>query len=367
MLFLMAGGGTGGHVIPALAVARELRARGHEVFFVGTARGAEARLVPAAGFPLEQIVIGGLQGLGILKKVTSAFQLISATWHQRRAFRAKRPDAVFSMGGYVAGPPVLAALWAKIPVVVMEPNAMPGLTNRWIGKRVARALVSFPETRQWFAPGRSEVTGLPVREEFFHLPRKSAGIFTVLVTGGSQGSRTLNNAARAAWPLFRQAGLPVRLIQQTGPRMFDELASEFAATGLDGRVSAFLDDMPAAFAEADLVICRAGAGAVSELAAAAKPAVLIPFPFATDDHQLRNAQALEAAGAARLYRDREWTGQQMFDTISGFLQHREQLAEMAEKARALARPGAAQRAADVLEQIAAKAIDSPAISRNNTV
>ncbi len=213
----MAGGGTGGHVIPSIAVARELRSRGHEVWFVGTSRGAEARLVPAAGFPLEEIRVGGIQGLGLAKKVTSVWQLLTATVNQRAAFTNRRPDAVFSMGGYVAGPPVIAALLRKVPVVVLEPNAMPGLTNRWIGKRVTRALLSFPQAAQWFPAGRTEITGLPVREEFFHLPPKQPGAFTVLITGGSQGSRTLNNTAREAWPLLKALRQPVRLIHQTGP------------------------------------------------------------------------------------------------------------------------------------------------------
>ncbi len=367
MRFLMAGGGTGGHVIPSIAVARELRARGHQVWFVGTARGAEARLAPAAGFELERIVAGGMQGLGLVRKLTSAGQLVFATLGQYRRFRKRRPDAVFSMGGYVAAPPVLAALMRRVPVVVMEPNAMPGLTNRWIGRRAARALLSFPEARRWFAPGRTEITGLPVREEFFHLPPKAGGVFTVLITGGSQGARTLNRAAREAWPLLRNARVAVRLIHQCGPAMLPELEREFAESGLQGKVSAFLDDMPAAFAEADLVICRSGAGAVSELAAAGKPSVLVPFPFATDDHQLRNAEAMRNAGAAHLVRDRDWTGERMRDTVMHFAAHPDELVEMAEKARALGHPKAARRAADVLEQIAAKTIDSDKNSRNNTV
>jgi UDP-N-acetylglucosamine--N-acetylmuramyl-(pentapeptide) pyrophosphoryl-undecaprenol N-acetylglucosamine transferase len=367
MRFLMAGGGTGGHVIPAIAVARELRERGHEVWFVGTERGAEGRLVPAAGFTLERIRIGGLQGMGVAKKVSSLLQLLNTTIHQHGAFGKRKPDAVFSMGGYVAGPPVIAALLRKIPVVVMEPNAMPGLTNRWMGKRVARALVSFPETGKWFPEGRTELTGLPVREEFFHLPPRPGGAFTVLITGGSQGSRTLNNAARAAWPLLKKLPQPVRLLHQTGPASADALQAEFAATGIAGEVSAFIDNMPAAFAQSDLVICRSGAGAVSELAAAGKPSILIPFPFAADDHQLRNAEAMEKAGAARLYRDQHWTAERMVETISQLMSQPDELRVMAENARALAKPGAAHRAADILEQIARKAIDTFENSRNNTV
>ena len=363
----MAGGGTGGHVIPSIAVARELRARGHQVWFVGTARGAEARLVPAAGFELERLVAGGMQGLGLLRKMTSAGQLLRATLGQYRRFGKRRPDAVFSMGGYVAGPPVLAALMRRVPVVVMEPNAMPGLTNRWVGRRAARALLSFPEARRWFAPGRTEITGLPVREEFFRLKPKSEGPFTVLITGGSQGARTLNRAARECWPLLRSARIPVRLIHQCGPNMHQDLARQFAESGLDGRVTPFLDDMPAAFEAADLVICRSGAGAVSELAAAGKPSVLVPFPFATDNHQLKNAEAMRNAGAAKLVLDRDWSGERMRDVILHFAGHRDELFEMAQKARNMAHPKAARRAAEILQQIGSKTIDTSRNSRNNTV
>src|SRR5277367_3492119 len=199
-LYLMAGGGTGGHVIPALAVARELRNRGHEAFFVGTERGVEARIVPPAGFRLQLIRIGGIKNLGPLRKVISFVQLIASTASQ---LFTPRPTAVFSMGGYVAGPPVLAALLRKIPVVVMEPNAVPGVSNRWNARFRHRALLSFQETARFFPQGRTEITGLPVRDDFFRIPAKrSDGKFTILITGGSQGSRTLNEAARASWPLF---------------------------------------------------------------------------------------------------------------------------------------------------------------------
>ena len=347
--YLMAGGGTGGHVIPALAVARELRSRGHDAFFVGTERGVEARIVPPAGFKLQLIHIGGIKNLGLLRKVTSVFQLVASTGSQ---LFTPRPTAVFSMGGYVAGPPVLAALLRKIPVVVMEPNAVPGITNRWIGRLVHRALLSFQETARFFPAGRTEMTGLPVREDFFHIqPKTPTGTFTVLITGGSQGSRTLNNAARASWPLFAKSELPIRLIHQTGLPTFAEIHNDFSCTGLDGEVSAFIQDMPAAFAQADLIICRSGAGAVAELAASGKPSILIPFPFAADDHQLRNAEAFQKAGAAQLFPDREFTGAVLFQIVKDLIQEPQRLSEMGLNARKLAHAGAAQRAAQILEEI----------------
>jgi UDP-N-acetylglucosamine--N-acetylmuramyl-(pentapeptide) pyrophosphoryl-undecaprenol N-acetylglucosamine transferase len=345
----MAGGGTGGHVIPALAVARELRSRGHRVFFVGTSRGLESKLVPAEGFELKKIEIGGLNRVGLRQKIATLAKLPFTTLGCLR-FKA---SAIFSMGGYVAGPPVMAALLKRVPVVVMEPNAVPGFANRVIGRWVAIALISFPETAAWFPPGRTEVTGLPVREEFFRIPPKPpSNVFQVLITGGSQGSRTLNQAARQSWPLFRSAGLAVRLFHQTGPAVFEPLSREFAASGLKGDVVPFIGDMPAAFAEADLVVCRAGAGAVSELAAAGKPSILVPFPFAADDHQTRNAEAMERGGAARLVRDAEFDGEKLFALVRELAGDSEALGRMGAAARQFARPHAARRAAEVLEQVA---------------
>jgi len=356
-LFVMAGGGTGGHVIPSIAVARELRRMGAEVLFVGTERGAEARLVPAAGFRLEKIRVGGIMNLGIATRLASLWRLMVESLSQIFAFGQWHPAAVFSMGGYVAGPPVVAALVRRVPVVVMEPNAVPGFTNRRIASRVRRALISFPSTTRFFPEGRTELTGLPVREEFFAIKTSSdRPEFTVLITGGSQGSRTLNEAARAAWPKFREAALPLRLIHQTGPAMYDALAAEFCQTGLAGEISAFIADMPAAFAQADLVVCRSGAGAVSELAAAGKPSVLIPFPFAADDHQLRNAEAFRDAGAAILSLDGDWTGDRLFSLVKDLSADRARLTSMGDAARTFAHPGAARRAAEILMEISGNAL-----------
>ncbi len=351
-LFVMAGGGTGGHVIPAIAVAREILRMGYRVLFVGTERGVENRLVPAAGFRLEKIRVGGIKNLGLVTRIVSLWQLIAETIGQITRFAEWKPAAVFSMGGYVAGPPVLAALLRGVPVVVMEPNAAPGFTNRHIARWVKGALINFEETARFFPKGRTEVTGLPVREEFFSVPRKTGGEFTVLITGGSQGSRTLNEAARQSWPLFRQAGLPVRFIHQAGTAMYESMAAGFRESGLTGEIAPFIPDMAGAFGQADLIVCRSGAGAVSELAAAGKPSILIPFPFAADQHQLKNAEAFERAGAARLSLDRDWTAQRFFDSVRELSQDRAQLDRMGESARKLARPGAARRAAQILVQSA---------------
>jgi len=227
------------------------------------------------------------------------------------------------------------------------------LTNRRIARFVARALISFPETARYFPKGRTEITGLPVREEFFSLPPQPDGAdFTILITGGSQGSRTLNQAARQSWPLFRQSGLALRIIHQSGPAAYEELRAAFAESGLAGEVLPFIADMPAAFAQARLIVCRSGAGAVAELAAAGKPAILSPFPFAADQHQLRNAEAFARAGAAWLVPDSEMTGARLFQTVSESAADPAVIDRMGRAARELAHPGAARRAADVLEEVA---------------
>lgn len=347
--FLMAGGGTGGHVIPAIAVAQELKKRGHDVFFVGTERGMENRLVPAAGFELRHIDIGGLNRVSLARKVSTLSRLPFVT---AGSFKfANHVNAVFSMGGYVAGPPVIAALLQRKPVVVMEPNAIPGFTNRRIARFVARALVNFPETALYFPKDRTELTGMPVRAEFFEIqPRPLTETLNLLVTGGSQGSQALNRALRESWPVFRQRGLRVRIVHQTGTVQFESVQAEFGKSGIDGEVVPFLSDMPAAFAQADLVVCRSGAGTVSELAAAGKPSILAPFPHAADDHQTRNAEAMSNAGAACVLRDEQMSGERLVELIEKVI---DQLGEMGETAKRLARPGAAVRAAEILEEEAA--------------
>jgi UDP-N-acetylglucosamine--N-acetylmuramyl-(pentapeptide) pyrophosphoryl-undecaprenol N-acetylglucosamine transferase len=352
-LFAMTGGGTGGHVIPALAVARELCRRGHECFFIGTRHGLEAKLVPAAAFPIEWIEIGGLKRVGLVRTLRTLGQLPLSVAAVGRLLTRRRPAAVFSTGGYVAGPVMLAAGLRRIPLVVMEPNAMPGLANRRAGLWVRRALLNFSEAARFFPKDRTEVTGLPVREEFFSIPPKPRGEeLTVLVTGGSQGSRTLNQAVLSSVPLFRQARFPIRFLHQAGAAQFADVARQAQEIGLPGEVVAFLDEMPAAFASADLILCRAGAGAVAEVAAAGKPSILVPLPYAADDHQLHNAQALERAGAARLVLDREMSGQRLLAEVTKLAAEQGTLERMGAAARGMARPGAARRAADVLEQCA---------------
>lgn len=354
MIVVMAGGGTGGHVIPAIAVAHELQKRGHEPVFFGTRHGYEARLAPAAGFRVEWIEAGALNRAGAAQKLKSLMQLPLSTRKAWASMGRQTPGAVFNMGGYVAGPVVLAAILRKIPLVTMEPNVVPGLTNRRAARWTARALVNFEETAKYFPKGRTEVTGVPVRQEFFAVDPKPErpDTFTVLVTGGSQGSRTLNNAASASWRMFAEGRVPVRFLHQAGRGNAEALAASLRDSGVYGEIVEFISDMPAAFAQADLIVCRSGASTVSELAAAGKPSVLVPYPYAADNHQYKNAEAMQRAGAARLITDAEMNGNRFFSEVKALLADYHRLQAMGENARKLGKPGAAERAADVLQEVA---------------
>ncbi len=350
--FVLTGGGTGGHVFPALAVARVLQSRGHRLLFVGTQDGMEARLVPESGFDIQFVKSSGLNRVRLSTQMRTMIGLpggIATAWSLLRKFRA---DAVFSMGGYVAGPVMLAASLAGIPLVIMEPNSIPGFANRKMANRVYRALLGFEKTRPWFPADRAEVTGLPVRPEFFQIQHQPSEQLTILITGGSRGARTLNRASKESWPYFRASQWPVRLIHQSGIAEHESLAREFGFAGVNGEVAPFIKDMAAAFAGADIVVGRAGAGGVNEIAAAGMASILVPLPFAADDHQKENAKTLVDAAAARMVVDSEMSGERLFREVEELRNKPELLAGMRQKVRQFARPGAAERAAIVLEDAA---------------
>lgn len=350
--FVMTGGGTGGHVFPALAVARLLRERGHKLLFIGTRAGMEARLVPEAGYEIEFVRSGSLKRVGMRQRFQTAWQLPLGIATASRRLQRFGAHAVFSTGGFVAGPVMAAAVLRRVPLIVMEPNAIPGFANRRVAGRVYRALIGFESTRKWFPTGKSEVTGLPVRPEFFGVQPKQGGTFTVLITGGSRGARTLNRASRECWPLLKESGAPIRIVHQTGAAEHEELARQFATAGVEGEVVPFIRDMPEVFAQADLIVSRAGAGAVNEIAAAGMPSIFVPLPFAADDHQRRNAEAFVQAGAARMVLDAEMNGQRLFREIEDLRRNPADLDRMRTSVRQFARPGAAERAADLLEEAA---------------
>lgn len=352
---LIAGGGTGGHIVPALAVARELVARhAAEVLFVGTARGLESRLVPEAGFALRLIDVGPLNQVSLLTRLKTVARLPQSLLDCKRLIREFHPSVVFGIGGYAAGPGTAAALWLKVPVLLFEPNAMPGLANRLVGKRVQGAAINFPEAAHWFR--NPEVTGVPVRPEFFTLAAPSSAAPHLLVFGGSLGARIFNtHMPRIARPLLEAvAGLTI--LHQSGLRNYEVTQAAYQACGADParwQVQAYLNDMPAQFARAHLVLSRSGASTVGEECAAGKPALLVPFAAAADNHQRRNAEAMAAAGAAVMLQEYELdTPGKLIDTLVALLGHPARLAAMSAAARSQAHPGAAERIADRLAQLA---------------
>ncbi len=341
-------------MIPALAVAEELRRRGHSIRFVGVETGMEARLAPQAGFDIRFVRVQGLNRVGLVNAMRSLALLPASVFQSAQEIRDFQPHVLFSMGGYVAGPVMAAGRLTGTPMVIMEPNAYPGLTARWTSQVVRRALVNFEETLRYFPQGCGEITGVPVREAFFKMPPLDVKPpFTLLVTGGSQGSRALNAAVREAWPLWQQSAVPMRILHQAGRQEADAVTQDFAASGLEGEVFAFHNDMPALFAQAHLIVGRSGASAVAELCAAGRAGLLVPFPAAADNHQLKNAQALAHHGAARLLEQKQLTGERLAHEVLQLFSQPDDLLAMATRAQSLARPGAAQRVADVLEQEAA--------------
>lgn len=341
MRVLIAGGGTGGHVIPALAVAQELKKRGAEVLFVGTARGLEARLVPQRGFRLELIEVGALKSVGAVRVLATLFQLPAAFVRAARIIEDFGPQVAYGVGGYASGPVLLMAALKNIPVVVHEANAVPGFANRLLAPWVTRALVAWEEALRYFPATRGELVGIPVNEGFFRIRRKARRPpGTILVTGGSQGAARLNRAVVEALPLFAAWPDPPSLIHQTGERELEAVKKAYAEKGVKGEVVAFLEDMPAAMARADLVVCRAGAATLAELAAAGKAALLAPFPYASDAHQLRNALSRRQAGAARVVEDHELDGPRLAREVEEMLGR---LPAMEESARRLATPQALEK------------------------
>ena len=334
------GGGTGGHVIPALAIARQLReSYSAELLFIGTSRGIETRLVPQAGFALELVQVGQLKNVSLTRRVRTVSDIPRALLSCRRIFSEFRPQVVIGVGGYASGPGMLAAILMRIPTLAFEPNLVPGFANRMVARYVSAAAVHFEETSRFFRNAR--VTGVPVRPEFFKIPQHTfSPPGSLLVFGGSQGARVLNQAMIDAIPKWN--GMGVRIRHQTGERDFEKVDAAYKQVGLAVEVCKFIENMPGAFAEADLVICRSGASTVAEITAAAKPAVFVPFPFAADDHQLKNAEAVENAGAGRLIPEAELTPERLARTVAELLGNPKTLDDMSAKARGLSHPNASQ-------------------------
>lgn len=355
MHLLIAGGGTGGHLYPGIAVAEELLRRDPTatVRFVGTARGLESRVVPASGFALDVIRSAGLKGKSIGALLRGLALLPLSALDAWRVLSRVRPDVVVGVGGYSSGPVLLLAALRGMPTLLMEQNAAPGFTNRMLARWVRAAALSYDEARPWF-PRTGFVSGNPVRRGF--LTAEAGGErearVQVLTIGGSQGARAINDAMAAAAPRFAAASARLAITHQTGARDLDRVRTAYAAAGCPAVVEAFFDDMPARMAHADIVVARAGASTLAELTIVGRPAILIPLPTAADDHQRKNADALARAGAAEVLAESELTGERLATAVLALVADARRREAMALHSRALGRPDAAARVVDRLQQLA---------------
>lgn len=341
---LIMAGGTGGHVFPGLAVAETLRGQGHEVIWLGTERGLEKRLVPAAGLQLECISISGLRGKGTVSLLFAPVRLVGALWQSLRLLRRLQPSVVLGMGGFVSGPGGLAAWLLRRPLCVHEQNAIAGLTNRLLSRLASRVMEAFPGAMP--AESNAEAVGNPVRQSLHEMPSPSTrfaernGPLRLLIIGGSQGARRLNQVVPATLGQLKQE-LPVEVWHQSGETDRDLVRRNYATLGVEARVDAFVDDMTAAYGWADLVICRAGALTVTELTAVGLGSLLVPYPYAVDDHQTANGRWLSDNQAALILPEAELTAASLAVQLRALGKDRSQLLQMACNARELARPNAA--------------------------
>lgn len=354
MRVLIAAGGTGGHIYPGIAVAKEI-VRRHpdaEVKFVGTARGLENKLVPQAGFELSLIDSTGLKNVGVTARARGLLVLPKSLRQARALLKEFRPDVVIGAGGYVSGPVLLMASFQKLATLVMESNALPGWTNRVLARFIDKAAVSFEAALPFFR-GKGVVTGNPVRREFFEIEQKhrDPAQLAILIFGGSQGARAINEAMAEALPLLGEVKARLRVTHQTGEADYEKVAAAYAKAGWGERASVrkYIDDMVAAFQAADLVISRAGATTTAELIAAGKASLMIPFPFAADDHQRKNAEALEAAGAGKMILQQDLSPQRLAAEIETLVREPDRVTAMEHAARKLARGDAAAKVADLVE------------------
>ena len=359
---LIAGGGTGGHLYPGIALAREVQRRDPHaaIAFVGTASGVEAKVVPREGFPLELIRVAGLKGKSGIDRLKGFALLPVAAIDAWRLLSNYRPDIVVGVGGFASGPVLMLAALRGYPTMLLEQNALPGMTNRLLARVVRAAAVTFDEALRFF-PGTGFVSGNPVRPEFFRNDKEADDRLDspphaarILIFGGSQGAHALNVAMVAAAARLAAAGTRVAITHQTGERDVERVRAAYLAAGLEARVEAFLYEMEREMSRADLVICRAGATTLSELAAAGRPAILVPLPTATDDHQRRNAEVIARRGGAEVIEEHELTGERLADLVLALTQDGQRRADMSRAIRTFARPDAASRIADRVWELAGR-------------
>lgn len=353
MKVIIAGGGTGGHIFPAVSVAEEVlkRGGGNEVLFVGTKRGLENELLSRRGYRVEHISARGIKGKGIKQSIAALFSAFKGVSDSMAVIKRFGPDVALGVGGYVSGPVLLAAYLRGVPTAICEQNGYPGLANRILGRFVKRVFATFEESAKFFPRGKVVITGNPVRADILRSEsiKKDRETVTILIFGGSQGAHRLNESVPEA---IAKLGRPdIRVIHQTGERDYEMVKSAYAEHRIDARVLPFIDDMAWAYGEADFVIGRSGAGTVAEITALGKPSLLIPYPYATNDHQLENARVLERSGAAVIVEDRDALPGNLSAALTKLLL-KDKLNTMASNARRLGKPDAAARIADEISRLA---------------
>ncbi|MBI2359872.1 MAG: undecaprenyldiphospho-muramoylpentapeptide beta-N-acetylglucosaminyltransferase [Deltaproteobacteria bacterium] len=347
MRVIMAGGGTGGHLFPGLAVAREFQRRDQmtKVLFVGTKQGIESRILPREGFPLETIPVRGMKGRGLRGMGQAAYGIPAGLWRSFGILGRFRPDLVVGLGGYSSGPVLLAAKVKRRRTVIMEQNLQPGFTNRILGRVVDRVFASYEESAVYFPRAKVVVTGNPVRWQA--LPEVARDEkFTLLVCGGSAGAHRINASVVEALQTMRDLASALRVIHQTGEADFAAMKGAYSLLPFEAELMPFIDKMDQAYARADLILCRAGASTVAELTSFGKAAILVPYPYAVYDHQRLNARALEERGAAEVLLDRELDGEKLGRRIRALYEDRDRLRTMGRAARKLGKPEAAKRIVD---------------------
>ncbi|MDB4967748.1 MAG: pyrophosphoryl transferase [Myxococcales bacterium] len=354
MKIIIAGGGTGGHLFPGIAVAEELVARGHEVRFVGTAKGIEARAVPKAGYPLDLIDISGLKKKGFVGTLSGLIRVPRAMSQSRAILKRENPAVVIGVGGYASGPVVLAAALSGRATAILEQNSVPGFTNKTLGKFVRVIFGAFQTAGNSFSKNKYRLVGNPVRRPVREALAAAVGEGEgVLVVGGSQGAHAVNELVFQAMKILHSVNQTPRLVHQTGEQDREDFIRRYAEAGITADVRAFIDDMGAAYRAAAVVVGRAGASTLAELTIMGKPAILIPFPFAADDHQTVNARELADAGAAHLLVQATTTPVELVEVLRGLLGDRALRANMSAASRALGRPHAHADIADAIEALGA--------------
>jgi UDP-N-acetylglucosamine--N-acetylmuramyl-(pentapeptide) pyrophosphoryl-undecaprenol N-acetylglucosamine transferase len=352
MRVIIAGGGTGGHLFPGIAVAREIQRRhpGSEILFVGAEQGIETRIVPKEGFPLKTLPLGGIKGVGWIRRLRNLVSTALGIQRAKKILREFKPDAVIGVGGYASFPIITAAILGRYPRVIMEQNSIPGLANRTLGRWVNFAAVTDPRTQSYFGP-RAVVTGNPVRPEFKSVaPKTHVPPYTILIFGGSQGARSINKAVVEALESLADWKDRLRFVHQTGERQLEEVKEAYNGRGFTADVRTFFNDFHQQYAVADLIIARSGATTVAEIKAAGRAAILIPFPFAADDHQTKNARAMVDEKAAVLIENSQLGGKRLADAIRELLSNPARLQELECNARRIAVLDAEERIVKLVEQ-----------------